>query len=141
MAQLVPRVSDPVNRTTSTTGLQPRVLGSIPATPLSSGAGCAMGAQHSAELLVDTEGLFIRHSYSRAFLSALAYLICRQVLRTTPVQTTMRSIGNHGTRGGGGEGGGEQGGGEHASVSTEVPVQDQTRTKRIRYKPASKDIK
>jgi len=53
------------------------------------GAGCAMGAQHSAELLVDTEGLFIRHSYSRAFLSALAYSICRQVLRTTPVQTTM----------------------------------------------------
>ena len=26
---------------------------------------------------------------------------------------------------GGGEGGGEKGGGEHASVSTEVPVQDQ----------------
>jgi len=47
----------------------------------------------------------------------------------------------HGTRGGGGEGGGEQGGGEHASVSTEVPVQDQTRPKRIRYKPASEDIK
>jgi len=47
----------------------------------------------------------------------------------------------HGTRGGGGDGGGEQGGGEHASVSTEVPVQDQTRTKRIRRKPASKDIK
>ena len=42
----------------------------------------------------------------------------------------------HGTRGGGGEGGGE-----HASVSTEVPVQDQTRPRRIRYKPASKDIK
>jgi hypothetical protein len=40
-----------------------------------------------------------------------------------------------------GEGGGEEGGGEHASVSTEVPVQDQTRPKRIRYKPASKDIK
>ena len=35
----------------------------------------------------------------------------------------------------------EQAGDEHASVSTEVPVQDQTRTKRIRYKPASKDIK
>jgi len=47
----------------------------------------------------------------------------------------------HGTRGGGGEGGGEEGGGEHASVSTPVPVQDQTRPKRIRYKPASKDIK
>ena len=47
----------------------------------------------------------------------------------------------HGTRGGGGEGGGEKAGGEHASVSTEVPVQDQTRTKGIRYKPASKDIK
>jgi len=47
----------------------------------------------------------------------------------------------HGTRGGGGERGGEQAGGEPASVSTEVPVQDQTRTKRIRYKPASKDIK
>ena len=47
----------------------------------------------------------------------------------------------HGTRGGGGEGGGEQGGGERASVNTEVPVQDQTRTRRIRYKPASKDIK
>jgi hypothetical protein len=46
-----------------------------------------------------------------------------------------------GTRGGGGEGGGEQGGGERASVNTEVPVQDQTRTRRIRYKPASKDIK
>ena len=45
----------------------------------------------------------------------------------------------HGTRGGGGEGGGEQGGGERASVNTEVPVQDQTRTRRI--KPASKDIK
>ena len=52
-------------------------------------AGHAMGAQHSAELLVETEGLFIRHSYSRAFLSALAYSICWQVLRTTPVQTTM----------------------------------------------------
>ena len=47
----------------------------------------------------------------------------------------------HGTRGGGGEGGGEEGGGQHASVSTEVPVQDQTRPNRIRYKPASKDIK
>ena len=47
----------------------------------------------------------------------------------------------HGTRGGGGERGGEQAGGESASVNTEVPVQDQTRTKRIRYKPASKDIK
>jgi len=35
----------------------------------------------------------------------------------------------------------EEGGGEHASVSTEVPVQDQTRPRRIRYKPASKDIK
>ena len=46
-----------------------------------------------------------------------------------------------GTRGGGGEGGGEQGGGERASVNTEVPAQDQTRTRRIRYKPASKDIK
>jgi len=46
----------------------------------------------------------------------------------------------HGTRGGGGERGGEQAGGEYASVRTEVPVQDQTRTKRIRYKPASKDI-
>jgi len=47
----------------------------------------------------------------------------------------------HGTRGGGGEGGGEEGAGKHASVSTEVPVQDQTRPKRIRYRPASKDIK
>ena len=47
----------------------------------------------------------------------------------------------HGTRGGGGEGGGEQGGGEHASVKTPVPAQDQTRPRRIRYKPASKDIK
>ena len=47
----------------------------------------------------------------------------------------------HGTRGGGGDGGGEEGGGEHASVSTGVPVQDQTRPKRIQYKPASKDIK
>ena len=45
-----------------------------------------------------------------------------------------------GTRGGGGEGGGEQGGGESASVSTQVPAQDQTRQRRIRYKPASKDI-
>ena len=46
----------------------------------------------------------------------------------------------HGTRGGGGEGGGDQGGGEHASVSTQVPGQEQTRPRRIRYKPASKDI-
>jgi len=44
-------------------------------------------------------------------------------------------------RGGGGEGGGEQGGGERASANTEVPAQDQTRTRRIRYKPASKDTK
>jgi len=42
----------------------------------------------------------------------------------------------HGTRGGGGEGGGET-----ASVNTQVPEQDQTRQRRIRYKPASKDIK
>ena len=46
----------------------------------------------------------------------------------------------HGTRGGGGEGGGELGGGEHATVRTQVPAQDQTRPRRIRYKPASKDI-
>ena len=42
----------------------------------------------------------------------------------------------HGDRGGGGEGGGEP-----ASVNTQVPAQDQTRQRRIRYKPASKDIK
>ena len=47
----------------------------------------------------------------------------------------------HGTRGGGGEGDGEEGDSEHASVSSEVPVQDQTRSKRIRYKPASTDMK
>ena len=43
--------------------------------------------------------------------------------------------------GGGGEGGGELGGGEHATVRTQVPAQDQTRPRSIRYKPASKDLK
>ena len=61
--------------------------------------------------------------------------------RVVTTRRAHRRKAAHGTRGGGGEGGGEQGGGEHASVSTQVPAQDQTCPRKIRYKPASKDIK
>ena len=64
----------------------------------------------------------------------------KSVAHTELLPQEGRTVEKRRTRGGGGEGGGDLGGGKHATVTTQVPAQDQTRPRRIRYKPASKDI-